>query len=109
MSADSPEDEPAVPLRLREVLEAVDNCLQDRYGPRVKGITPPVLPAGLRLEMHPETFSLLRRDSEAFAYGSRLEDKFQVPVKVTADLEPRTWRLVIVTEEVLLSGGVREQ
>ncbi|MGH3300393.1 MAG: hypothetical protein ACRDOK_01720 [Streptosporangiaceae bacterium] len=35
-----------------------------------------------------------------------LAERWQVPVKINPELDRGTWRLVIVTEEVLTGGGL---
>jgi hypothetical protein len=63
------------------------------------------LPAGLRVEMHPYVRYLIIRDEEARYWpADDLKTVFGLPVKVTPDLPDGTWRLVIVTEDVLAGG-----
>lgn len=64
-------------------------------------------PEGLRVEMHPDVRRLLMTDQDLWerpGWECGMEDWFPVPAKVTTDVKPGTWRLVIVTEEVLLEG-----
>jgi hypothetical protein len=68
-----------------------------------------VLPEGLRLEMHPAAYHLLLRDPSLYpGWMSDPQEEARklvpVPLKVTADLEPGHWRLVVVTEDVRLGG-----
>lgn len=94
---------------LRAVLGAVHEALEEKYGPllpgsiqrRVSEVAP-----GLRLEMHPKVMHALYTDP----YGppgwrtDELAKVFPVPLKITADVPEGTWRLVIITEEVLTGG-----
>lgn len=81
------------------LLIAVRQALRGKYG-----LEPwTALPAGLRLEIHPAVYYRLMRDPDAAE--SRIGDvgsQIGVPVKVTTDLPHGAWRLVIITEEVLL-------
>lgn len=64
-------------------------------------------PEGLRVEMHPDVRRLLMTDPDLWERPGResdLEDWFPVPARATVDMKPGTWRLVIVTEDVLLEG-----
>lgn len=71
-------------------------------------------PEGARLEIHPAVRILLLQDPEVIGYGRLCSDDvslqdllellFKVPVKVSRELEPYTWRLVIVTEDVKTGG-----
>ena len=70
---------------------------------------PPLLPPGMRVEMHPLVRHVLMADPDLWEPGWPLARNdvtgwFPVPVKVTMDLGKGEWRLVIVTEEVLLAG-----
>jgi hypothetical protein len=70
----------------------------------------PVPPPGLRLEMHPSVRQWLLMDADLLMEGAwpgeevGPDDFLPVPVKVNLDLKRDQWRLVIVTEEVLLGG-----
>jgi hypothetical protein len=89
---------------------AINAELTERYGPlRWRREIP-----GLRLEMHPSTRYLLYQDPELWEYGTFAEPletfiprTFGIPFKITTDVEKDHWRLVIVTEEVLLGGTLR--
>lgn len=64
------------------------------------------LPDGLRLEVHPAVQRVLMTDPDLWERPGRetaLDDFFPVPVRVDYELK-RQWRLVIVTEEILLAG-----
>jgi hypothetical protein len=99
-----------------ELIRHVYRELTDRYGPSFMWDQPGHRPPeGLRVELHPSVYHLLLSDAELWKYGfsgystelghgAELQSQFRVPVKITADLPRGTWRLVIVTEEVL-SGG----
>jgi hypothetical protein len=67
-----------------------------------------VLPPGLRLEMHPAVrIALLKDDAvaESLPFGNDpLREMFKLPVVVNMDLPEDGWRLVIVTEDVILTG-----
>ena len=70
----------------------------------------PVLPEGIRLEMHPSVrHAIMRNWTPKYAdFVSGEEPKPfppQIPVKVTTDLEHGAWRLVVVKEDVI-NGGV---
>jgi hypothetical protein len=83
---------------VRHLVTSVVSYVQCNYAPGDKR------PDGLRLEMHPAIRQLLMVDPALWdGPGSQLEDWFPVPVKVTTDLGKDQWRLVIVTEDVLLS------
>ena len=70
------------------------------------------LPDGLRLEMHPRVHYALARDSDTYEWPREPGDSFEelyrrvfrLPVKITPDLPEGTWRLVVVTEDVLTTG-----
>lgn len=67
-----------------------------------------LLPAGLRLELHPKAYNVLRQDPEGWrAWDGRPEGlgrMLAVPVRVNHDLPPGGWRLVIITEDVKIGG-----
>lgn len=64
-----------------------------------------VLPAGLRLEMHPRVRMRIMTDAYAWDWPpGGWAPVFGVPVKVTTDLPDGTWRLAVITEDVLLGG-----
>lgn len=89
-------------VRPRDIMTAVEEVLTEKYGPpRLR-----TLPAGLRLEMHPGVALLfMASDDGLFRFARRIpEDLFTVPVLVTMHIPEGSWRLVIVTEEVLLGG-----
>jgi hypothetical protein len=89
----------------RAIMAAVEEAITERYG-LPSGFR--VLPPGLRLEMHPSVRRwLMVSDDTLFRYAARVpDDLFSVPVLVTAHLPEDRWRLVIVTEEVILGGGI---
>ena len=83
------------------LITGVREYVRENYAP------PREPPAGLRVEMHPSVRRLLMVDPDLWEPPVRERDEtgfFPVPVRVTADLKPGAWRLVIVTEEVLLEG-----
>ena len=83
------------------MLTAVGRALREKYGtgPAV------VLPAGLRLEMHPAVYHLILQDPDGAEHGiGDVGSSAGVPVRVTTEVARNGWRLVIVTEEVLLEG-----
>lgn len=86
---------------VRHLITSVNEYVREHYMPG----EPP--PDGLRLEMHPAIRRCIMMDRDLCAgpwTGGELPDWFPVPVKVTTDLAKNQWRLVIVTEEVLLEG-----
>jgi hypothetical protein len=92
----------------RALQYAVRGYLNEHYGP----LWPQragALPDGLRLELHPAAYQLILTDPASAHWpplldAGALEETFGVPVKVDAALERGTFRLVIVTEDTLLSG-----
>jgi hypothetical protein len=89
---------------VRHLIFSVNEYVQEHYNPYGRLL----LPDGIRLEMHPAVRYALMRDLDLWERPGRetvLEDWFPVPVKVTTDLAKDQWRLVIVTEEVLMLGG----
>lgn len=97
----------------RALLGAVRACLDERCPYR--NVSPGVLPPGLRVEMHPRVHYTLAADPETYAWPRQPGDSFEeiytrtfgVPVKITSDMPEGHWRLVVVTEEVLLGGGLQ--
>lgn len=92
-----------VAVTAKAVQAAVAEYLRENYAP----LQP--LPDGLRLEMHPEVYYTIFQDPATAAWGdissqAGLKKNFKVPVRVTTDVRAGTWRLVIVTEDVLLGG-----
>lgn len=89
----------------RDIMTAVEEALTEKYGPPSKLRA---LPRGLRLEMHPSVRQwLMVSDDSLFRYTRNIpEDLFRVPVLVTMHLPEDHWRLVIVTEEVIIGGGI---
>jgi hypothetical protein len=85
---------------VQDFITAVMKHLLDTYGPRRKGW----LPAGLRLEMHPTVNRRLMTDEKYYTWPGEMSTREQLLVKVTTDVPPGTWRLVIVVEDVLLGG-----
>jgi hypothetical protein len=91
----------------RALQYAVRGYLNEHYGP----LWPQragSLPDGLRLELHPAAYQLVLADPWSADWpvtgGGVLEEAVGVPVKVDAALDRGTFRLVIVTEHVLLGG-----
>jgi len=85
----------------RDLITKVHGYLGERYGPRM------IFPEGLRLEMHPSVRRALMVCRDLWgpaSFAGDPVDQFPVPSKVTMDLPEDTWRLVIVQEEVLLTG-----
>lgn len=88
---------------VRTLITSVNEYLREHYGPFIQGWSR--LPEGLRLEMHPGTRQWLLVNADLNGPGSYYGfdlDQFRVPVRVTTDVPEGSWRLVIVTEEVLL-------
>jgi hypothetical protein len=70
---------------------------------------PDRIPAGLRLEMHPGAYHEVLKDPKTLTwpvYGSELKAVAGIPVKRNAELEPFTWRLVVVTEDVKMADRI---
>jgi len=95
----------------KEFVMKVYQELVDRYGPSY--LWNVELPTGLRLELNPRLRYLLWTDPELNDYMSMSfvpggpEDQFRVPVKYNPELPSNSWRLVIVTED-LISDGIVE-
>jgi hypothetical protein len=86
---------------VRDLITGVREYVREHYAPGEP------CPDGLRVEMHPSVRRLLMTDPDLWERPGReceLDDWFPVPAKVTTDVPPGKWRLVIVTEEVLLEG-----
>jgi len=85
----------------RDLFTKSSGYLAEHYGPQM------IFPEGLRLEMHPSVrrAMMLCRDlwGASGITGDPI-DHFQVPAKVTMDVPEGTWRLVIVTEDILITG-----
>jgi len=62
------------------------------------------LPPGIRIEMHPSTYNLVRSDSDIDYPQVSLTEKMGIPVKINPDLGQGEWRLVVVTEDVKTGG-----
>lgn len=87
------------------LVRSIRSFLNERYGPYNH------YPENLRLEMHPTLEYPILRDVELAKtrgrFGSLSEffsGIFGVPCTRNAELPERSWRLVIVTEEVLTGG-----
>lgn len=93
---------------VRDLITLVNEYLRERC-PHLPGV-PAELPAGLRLEMHQSVRRYLMVNADlwepGFGLSGDISEWFRVPVKVNPELSKNTWRLVIVTEEVLLDGGL---
>lgn len=71
-------------------------------------------PEDLRLEIHPTIRYLVAQEPDVLRYAvltppstteqELLDRLFGVPVRISRELEPYSWRLVIVTEDVKDSG-----
>jgi hypothetical protein len=96
----------------RVLLCAVRDYLDERWPLRdIAGHAKP--PPGLRLEMHPAVWYVLMTDLSLWQYADgadrpgaikAAEEKFGLPIVIDHRLPERAWRLVIVTEDVLLGG-----
>jgi hypothetical protein len=87
---------------VRHLVTSVNEYVHEHWMPGQR------LPDGLRLEMHPAVRHLLHMDADLWersGWETTAGDWFPVPVKVNPDLDKDGWRLVIVTEEVLMLGG----
>lgn len=86
---------------VRDLITGVREYVSGHYAP------PRERPEGLRVEMHPSVRRLLMTDPDLWGgpgWETSADDFLPVPARVTVDLKPGTWRLVIVTEDVLLEG-----
>jgi hypothetical protein len=89
------------------LLKAVTLELDNEYGPLWRQ-GHPKLPEGLRLELGGAAYNRLLRDPATFNWSTGpdgLARQFGVPVKIVHELE-YAFRLVIVTEKVLLGGAL---
>lgn len=105
MSILGPDDQPG---QAQAMLAAVERRLVEEYGPHeLWNVT--TFPPGLRLEVHPTAFYAFFRDVYTIGWvasmGS-LSAAFRVPAIVSPSLPERGWRLVVVTENVLLGGTI---
>jgi len=93
----------------RELISNIQRYVKIWAGPDYPGKVWP--PEGLRLEMHPTVRIALLRDktvSHNLPFGNDpLSDLFQMPVRVNGDLPAGGYRLVIVTEDILLIGSLK--
>jgi hypothetical protein len=95
---------------IRNLVIAVHEYVREHYPVSFFPHRHQELPEGLRLEMHPSVRRALMMDPDLLEPGwpqarDDVHGWFPVPVKVTTDVNPGRWRLVIVTEDVLLDGG----
>ena len=88
----------------KTLLIAVREYLDERY--RHWTFRVGALPEGLRLELHPAARNRLWRDEYTRHWPDDWGTVFGVPVKAAPDLPDGTWRLVIITEDVLLGGNL---
>jgi hypothetical protein len=90
----------------KTLLIAVTEYLDEHY--------PDSLPAALRMEMRPSVYYAIMNDADTYSWPREPGDSgeemltrtFTVPVRIVTDLPDGTWRLVVVTEDVLLGGGL---
>jgi len=96
-------EEPTV----RTLLLAIREKLRELYGHEA---LKPQLPPGLRLEMHPDLFNRVLTDADlTYRSGNFIEpvqEYFGLPVKVVPELPRLGFRLVVITEELLLGGSL---
>jgi hypothetical protein len=85
---------------IKDLIASIEQYLSDTYGPPQLRRLPP----GLRLEIHPAVYRHIRCDPEHYLWPEEMRDVTKIPVKVTHEISTDTWRLVIVTEDVLLGG-----
>jgi hypothetical protein len=86
---------------VRDLITGVREYTHEHWMPREP------LPEGLRVEMHPSVRRLLMVDPDLWERPGRertVDDWLPVPAMISSELKPGTWRLVIITEEVLLEG-----
>lgn len=89
----------------RTLIAAVQDKLREKWPESAIGWH--VFPEGLRLEMHPKAYMTFWADPYSQLLPAReenLEGVLGVPVKVIPDLPEGTFRLVIVTEDVIMGG-----
>lgn len=69
------------------------------------------LPEGLVLEMHPRVRYMIQQNwapgYSAFASGRESPFPAEIPVRINPDLPDGTWRLAVVTVEVISGGRMR--
>lgn len=88
---------------VRDMITGVREYVREHYLPGQP------LPEGLRVEMHPDVRRLLMVDPDLWERPGReceLDNWLPVPTRVTTDMKPGTWRLVIVIEEVLMDASL---
>ena len=86
------------------LVKVVEDYVAERW--RLDGYD---LPEGLCLEMHPHVYYMILRNwtpgYSTFVSGRELPLPAEVPVKISPDLPDGTWRLAVITAEVI-NGGV---
>lgn len=94
---------------VRHLIMSVRKYVNENYSPVS------TCPAGLRVEMQPAVQRMLMTDPDLWEHlwerpgrETALDDFFPVPVRVDYELKQQ-WRLVIVTEKVLLAGTMPEK
>jgi hypothetical protein len=93
----------------RELIANILRYVKIWAGPDYPGKVWP--PPGLRLEMHTTVrIALLRDDtvSRNLPFGNDpLSELFHMPVRVNSDLPVGGWRLVVITEDIVLIGALK--
>ncbi|MCW2929994.1 MAG: hypothetical protein JWM19_956 [Actinomycetia bacterium] len=85
----------------RRLLTTAGKYMLEHYGSGARK-----LPAGLRMEMHPVVLRALQLSVTKWGVPGLIQDRlFDMPMKVNRDLPASGWRIVVVTESVLLKGG----
>jgi hypothetical protein len=90
-----------------EELDAAVRAHMNRRHPGWQQAGPP---AGMVLQLHPQTVRILAADPEALRWTpvGQIEDmlsyRFGVPVQRTEAVQPLAYRLVIITEDEELAG-----
>jgi len=95
---------------VRYLVTSVNEYVSEHYPLRFFPDRHRALPEGLRLERHPSVRRMLMMDPDLLEPGwpqARGDGTgwFPCPVKVATDMPKGQWRLVIVTEEVLLAAA----
>lgn len=95
----------AAEASVQDMLDALDRYVMDHGGPRA--FAPP---PGLCLEMHPRAYYFIRANwqptYEQFTSGQETPIRADIPVRVNPELPEGSWRLAVITVDVLLSGVI---
>lgn len=90
----------------QKMIDAIDRYVMDHGGPRA--FAPP---PGFCLEMHPRAYYSIRASwqpgYEQFISGRDTPIRADIPVKLNPELPEGSWRLAVISVNVLLSGEIR--